>query len=164
MMRTTVRKLWQWAPVFFALASGAAAQPAPATLPAYDVGPAETSVSGLSSGGYMAVQFDVAHSATLRGAGIVAGGPYYCAQGDENVKVGTRSVGQCPIGVDDRPSPFCLGQARRPQARRLRRPAPRLRGLTAALRREEGIGAVDAGIRFSSPDVVATKSGTVRQV
>lgn len=34
----------------------------------------ETSVSGISSGGYMAVQFHVSFSATLRGAGITAGG------------------------------------------------------------------------------------------
>ena len=38
-------------------------------------------VSGLSSGGYMAVQFHVAHSAMVSGAGILAGGPYYCAHG-----------------------------------------------------------------------------------
>ncbi len=30
----------------------------------------------------MAVQFDVAYSSHLKGAGIIAGGPYYCAQGD----------------------------------------------------------------------------------
>jgi hypothetical protein len=29
----------------------------------------------------MAVQFHVAHSATVKGAGVVAGGPYYCASG-----------------------------------------------------------------------------------
>jgi hypothetical protein len=29
----------------------------------------------------MAVQFHVAHSATVKGAGAIAGGPYYCAQG-----------------------------------------------------------------------------------
>jgi hypothetical protein len=29
----------------------------------------------------MAVQFHVAHSATVTGAGAIAGGPYYCAQG-----------------------------------------------------------------------------------
>ena len=34
----------------------------------------ESSISGLSSGGYMAVQFHVAHSGTLRGAGVTAGG------------------------------------------------------------------------------------------
>ena len=37
------------------------------------------SVSGVSSGGYMAQQFHVAHSATVTGAAILAGGPYYCA-------------------------------------------------------------------------------------
>ena len=39
----------------------------------------ETSVSGLSSGGYMAGQFHVAHSKSVRGAAIVAAGPYACA-------------------------------------------------------------------------------------
>ncbi len=41
----------------------------------------QISVSGISSGGFMAHQFHVAHSADLKGAGIIAGGPYYCAQG-----------------------------------------------------------------------------------
>ncbi len=36
-------------------------------------------VSGVSSGGYMAQQFHVAHSELVRGAAILAGGPYYCA-------------------------------------------------------------------------------------
>ena len=39
---------------------------------------ADTSISGLSSGGYMAVQFHVAFSETLRGAGITAGGMVGC--------------------------------------------------------------------------------------
>ncbi|MGI9026752.1 MAG: extracellular catalytic domain type 2 short-chain-length polyhydroxyalkanoate depolymerase [Burkholderiaceae bacterium] len=43
--------------------------------------PSDVSVSGISSGGYMAQQFLVAYSSSLRGAGIVAGGPYYCAKG-----------------------------------------------------------------------------------
>jgi hypothetical protein len=55
---------------------GEAAQP----LPGYNADPAETSVSGVSSGAYMAVQFHVAHSARVRGVGAIAGGPYYCAQ------------------------------------------------------------------------------------
>jgi len=38
-------------------------------------------VSGVSSGGYMAVQFHVAHSARVKGVGAIAAGPYYCAQG-----------------------------------------------------------------------------------
>lgn len=39
------------------------------------------SVSGLSSGGYMANQFHIAHSDWVNKVGIIAGGPYYCAQG-----------------------------------------------------------------------------------
>jgi len=63
-----------------ALALAAAAHAAP--LPPLQIDPAEVSVSGLSSGGFMAVQMHVAYSATFtRGAGIVAGGPYYCAEG-----------------------------------------------------------------------------------
>ncbi len=38
-------------------------------------------VSGISSGAYMAVQFQVAHAQLVHGAGIIAGGPYNCAQG-----------------------------------------------------------------------------------
>ncbi|KAM4747265.1 poly(3-hydroxybutyrate) depolymerase-like [Rhinophrynus dorsalis] len=39
------------------------------------------SVSGLSSGAYMANQFHVAQSSKMVGAAMFAGGPYYCAQG-----------------------------------------------------------------------------------
>lgn len=40
------------------------------------------SVSGLSSGAYFAVQFHVAFSKSIMGVGVIAGGPYYCAQND----------------------------------------------------------------------------------
>lgn len=40
------------------------------------------SVSGISSGAFMAHQFHVAHSAHIMGVGVVAGGPYYCAEGN----------------------------------------------------------------------------------
>lgn len=43
--------------------------------------PTQTSVSGLSSGAYMAMQLQVIHSKSIRGAGIIAGGPYRCAAG-----------------------------------------------------------------------------------
>ena len=49
-------------------------------LPALGADPVIT-VSGISSGGFMAVQFHVAHSSTVKGAGVIAGGPFYCAQG-----------------------------------------------------------------------------------
>lgn len=39
------------------------------------------SVSGISSGAFMAHQFHIAHSEHIMGAGVIAGGPYYCAQG-----------------------------------------------------------------------------------
>lgn len=59
------------------------------TLPAYNVDPAQTSVSGLSSGGFMAVQLHVAYSSLFKaGAGIVAGGPFFCAQGSLSTAVG----------------------------------------------------------------------------
>ena len=54
----------------------AAADPLPALQAEKDV-----TVSGVSSGAYMAVQFHVAHSSMVKGAGAIAGGPYYCAQG-----------------------------------------------------------------------------------
>jgi poly(3-hydroxybutyrate) depolymerase len=49
-------------------------------LPALGADPAITA-SGISSGGFMAVQLHVAHSGTVKGVGVLAGGPYYCAQG-----------------------------------------------------------------------------------
>ncbi len=59
------------------LAPAAAAPP----LPAMDADLSGLTVSGVSSGGYMAVQFHVAHSRLVRGAGVIAGGPYACADG-----------------------------------------------------------------------------------
>jgi hypothetical protein len=64
------------------------------TLPALNADPTRTSVSGLSSGGYMAVQFGVAFSSLIKGAGIIAGGPYFCAQGDGATATSTCS---CPF-------------------------------------------------------------------
>ena len=50
-------------------------------LPALGVDGQSVTVSGISSGGYMAVQFHVAHSATVSGAAILAAGPWDCAHG-----------------------------------------------------------------------------------
>ena len=50
------------------------------TLPALGAELGATSVSGLSAGAYMAGQFQIAHSSIVRGAGIIAGGPYGCAE------------------------------------------------------------------------------------
>lgn len=51
-------------------------------LPKLGANLASTSVSGLSSGAFMAVQIEVAHSQDIVGAGIVAGGPFACAESD----------------------------------------------------------------------------------
>jgi hypothetical protein len=50
-------------------------------LGAYNAAIMESSISGISSGAFMAVQFGVSWSSAVRGVGIIAGGPYYCAQG-----------------------------------------------------------------------------------
>ena len=49
-------------------------------LPALSADIKATSVSGISSGAYMAGQFQIAHSKLVVGAAIIAGGPYGCAQ------------------------------------------------------------------------------------
>lgn len=54
--------------------------PAAAPLPALAANISETSVSGISSGAYMAGQFQIAHSKIVAGAAIIAGGPYGCAE------------------------------------------------------------------------------------
>jgi poly(3-hydroxybutyrate) depolymerase len=52
------------------------------TLEPLAVDPGHITVSGVSSGGFMALQFAVAHSAIVRGVGAIAAGPYYCARLD----------------------------------------------------------------------------------
>jgi Esterase PHB depolymerase len=49
-------------------------------LPSLNAAIEETSISGISSGAYMAVQFGTAWSSIVKGVGVIAGGPYYCAQ------------------------------------------------------------------------------------
>ena len=53
-------------------------------LPGLGIDVGETSVSGLSAGAYMAGQLQVAHSKQIVGAGIVAGGPFGCAESQAN--------------------------------------------------------------------------------
>jgi poly(3-hydroxybutyrate) depolymerase len=73
-------------------ATSSSSPPPPTTLPdgavvtstpppALNIDVSQTSVSGMSSGGYMAVQFGVAFSSIVKGIGVFAGGPFGCAQG-----------------------------------------------------------------------------------
>ncbi|MDB5741972.1 MAG: Fibronectin, type domain protein [Polaromonas sp.] len=79
-----------------ALFGGAAS--AAVNLPQLNIDKTQTTVSGLSSGGFMAAQLHVAYSATFKkGAGIVAGGPFYCAEGSI-----VNATGRCmasPTGI-----------------------------------------------------------------
>lgn len=82
-----------------ALVAGAAC--AAVELPALNIDKTQTTVSGLSSGGYMAVQTHVAFSSTFaKGAGVIAGGPYYCAQGSVSTATGACMATPSSINVD----------------------------------------------------------------
>ncbi|MBC7956613.1 MAG: hypothetical protein H7Y33_12180 [Cytophagales bacterium] len=64
------------AAAFLALA---VASHAAVPLPALKVDPSQITVSGLSSGGFMANQLGYAYTSTFKGVGVFAGGPYMCA-------------------------------------------------------------------------------------
>jgi hypothetical protein len=54
----------------------------PVALRSYNAPIGESSISGVSSGAFMAVQFGTAWSSIIKGVGVVAGGPYWCAKAD----------------------------------------------------------------------------------
>lgn len=56
--------------------------PAAPALPSYRLDPQSLTISGVSSGAYMAVQMQVAFSSIFKGAASVAGGVYGCAEAD----------------------------------------------------------------------------------
>lgn len=51
---------------------------------AYRITPEQITLSGLSSGAYMAGQMHLAYSENISAVALLAGGPYYCAQSDLN--------------------------------------------------------------------------------
>lgn len=71
----------------------------PPVLEALPLAPRTVTVSGMSSGGYMAVQFHVAHSELVSGAGVIAGGPYYCSEGSM-----MQALGRCMRGGEGIPT------------------------------------------------------------
>jgi poly(3-hydroxybutyrate) depolymerase len=84
--------------IALAMLSGAAIA---APLPQLAIDKTQTTVSGVSSGGYMAVQLHVAYSATFnKGAAVLAGGPYNCAEGSVLNAIG-RCLGRAAIPVAD---------------------------------------------------------------
>jgi poly(3-hydroxybutyrate) depolymerase len=85
-------------------AAPAKAQADEPPLGAYNADIAASSISGISSGAFMAVQFATAWSGTIKGVGVIAGGPYYCAQGTAvgalggNIEVILTATGPCMVG------------------------------------------------------------------
>ena len=70
-------------------------------LPQLNIDKTQTSVSGASSGGYMAVQLHIAYSSSFKqGVGVVAGGPYNCANNSVLNAIG-RCLGHLPIPVGE---------------------------------------------------------------
>ena len=77
-------------------------RPAPsstARLPELEIVPGSVSVSGISAGGYMAVQFHVAYSGLVNGSGVIAAGPYLCAESSLRLALGRCTSGDAEIPV-----------------------------------------------------------------
>jgi len=89
---------------------GACGQPA-AELPVLDIDPSRVTVSGLSSGAYMAHQVHLAYSTRIAGAALIAGGPYACAGGELS-----RALEQCIATDADGPDVAALAAVARDRA------------------------------------------------
>jgi poly(3-hydroxybutyrate) depolymerase len=85
MPRVLRRSIATWRAAAFAAAVAAAgavhARAAEPALASYNVDIAQTSISGISAGAFMAVQFATAWSSIVKGVGAIAGGPFGCAEG-----------------------------------------------------------------------------------
>lgn len=74
-------------------------------LPALNIDLKQTTVSGISSGAFMAVQFGVAHSASVQGIAATAGGPYFCAGQDSWAGAGvSKAIARCMQGDPSYPA------------------------------------------------------------
>ena len=85
-----------------AIALSACSDSAP-PLPTLDIDAQRVSVSGISSGAYMAHQVHIALSTRIAGAGLIAGGPYGCAGGELS-----RALEQCMATTGSGPDSLAL--------------------------------------------------------
>lgn len=97
-MRTTHLQAWVLALGALGAAGCSSAKEPEARLVALPIEAGTVTVSGISAGGYMAVQFHVAHSALVQGAGILAAGPYLCAENSMRL-----ALGRCMKGDEEIP-------------------------------------------------------------
>jgi poly(3-hydroxybutyrate) depolymerase len=75
------------------------APPVARRLPELEIVPGSVTVSGISAGGYMAVQFHVAYSGLVNGSAIIAAGPYLCAESSLRLALGRCTRGDPEIPV-----------------------------------------------------------------
>ena len=96
---TAALRRWAAVAVLVATSPGARAD----GLPRLAIEPHAVTVSGVSSGGYMATQFQISFSSMVRGIGVFAAGPWYCARGSL-----TRAFGECLGRPDSAPDAAAL--------------------------------------------------------
>jgi poly(3-hydroxybutyrate) depolymerase len=103
------KRKYSLSPFLLLLAACAGDRAAP--LPRFDLDPDRIAVAGLSSGAYMATQAHFAFSDHLRGALLVAGGPYGCAGGSIDT-----ALGPCIAAKPTAPDPARLAAVVRDRA------------------------------------------------
>ncbi|WP_040294934.1 extracellular catalytic domain type 2 short-chain-length polyhydroxyalkanoate depolymerase [Beggiatoa alba] len=77
-------------------------------LPSYQADLSQTTVSGISSGAFMAAQLGVAYSAEIKGIATIGGGLYYCAGSGETKNMMDyimTSINTCMKAASDAPPP-----------------------------------------------------------
>lgn len=96
----------------FALLSFSGLMAGQEALPRLHILPGSLTVSGVSSGGYMATQYQIAYAKDVMGAGIIAAGPWFCAQGSL-----MRALDECMKGTTIGPDVTPLVAAARASAK-----------------------------------------------
>jgi len=84
-----------------ALAIWATSLSAAERLPQFKLEPDAVFITGLSSGGMMAVQYHAAFSSSVKGAAILAAGPYHCSGDNPNGKMKIERIMPCVFGYPD---------------------------------------------------------------
>jgi hypothetical protein len=95
-------------------------------LGSYNAAIGESSISGISSGAFMAVQFGFAWSSVIKGVGVVAGGPFYCAEASA-----ADIINGYTLPIANATGPCMVG------------PPPDLRPMVAKLEAKAAAGAID---------------------